>query len=162
MNRSHLNGEPRAGDDSQHGQPPVLTTQVPMSWVDGKRHPQCPAKLGRCVNDTARLVDLSSSRVSTDWAHRGLLFPSISEKKALRSLPASIVVPTCADRVLAPDADHDHFEADPMPARMGPSHHESGCQKPCVVTGSLLTVTTPVARPSALSTTVTCASDAAQ
>jgi hypothetical protein len=35
MNRSHLNGEPRAGDDSRHGQPPVLTTQVPMSWVDG-------------------------------------------------------------------------------------------------------------------------------
>jgi hypothetical protein len=142
--------------------PPVVNFQIHMSWLPVERHPKFPEMPGYPVSHTVKQVDSPWPWVSTYGAHRGLLVPSIAEKKALRSLPASIVVPTRADRVLAPDADHDHHEADPMPARMRPSHHESGFKTPRVVTGSLLTVTTPVARPSALSTTVTCASDAAQ
>jgi len=56
--------------------------------------------------------------------------------------------------VLAPDANHDQYDTEQMPVRIGLGHHKIGCQTPRVVTSSLLTVTTPVARPSALSTTV--------
>lgn len=95
-------------------------------------------------------------------APQGLLVPSIAEKRRCGRYPPPSLYPPERIACWRPTPTTIISKAKPMPARMGPSHHQSGFQTPRVVTGSLLTVTTPVARPSALSTTVTCASDAAQ
>jgi hypothetical protein len=148
--------------ESPHGCSPVVSNQTPMWLMPINRHRQWRRMPGHCVGPARWPVDLCRTWVSTERANRGLLVPSIAEKRRCGRYPPPSLSPPEQIACWRPTPTTIISNAEPMPARMGPGHHESGFQTPCVVTGSLLTVTTPVARPSALSTTVTCASDAAQ
>jgi len=89
----HLDDGAGIGGESPHGCSPVVSIQAPMWLMSVKRHCQWRRMPGHCVGAARWAVDPCRPWVSTEWAHRGLLVPSIAEKRRCGRYPPPSLSP---------------------------------------------------------------------